>query len=82
MTKRLIAVLPLLCVVMFAMGGSATTPTAAAPAAPALTAPDAPAVCAPADPEFGGCRWYCGSKSYTTQSQCQANCRTTCEEIC
>jgi hypothetical protein len=37
---------------------------------------------APADPEFGSCRWYCGSHSYTTQSQCQANCSSSCEEIC
>jgi hypothetical protein len=47
-----------------------------------VNAPTAPAVCAPADPDFGGCRWYCGSHSYTTQSQCQAHCSSSCEEIC
>lgn len=80
--KRTFAVLPLLLVVMFAMGGSALAPNAAAPTAPSLTEPISPEVCAPADPEFGGCRWYCGSKSYLTRSQCQANCATQCEDIC
>ena len=82
--KKVFAVLPLLCVLMIAMGGNATAPSAAAPTAPSLSEPTAPDVCAPpvADPEFGGCRWYCGSKSYTTRSQCQANCATECEDIC
>jgi hypothetical protein len=83
MTKRVLAVLPLLGILVFAMGGIAIAPSSAAPAAPSLTEPITPDVCAPpADPEFGGCRWYCGSKSYTTRSQCQANCATTCEDIC
>jgi hypothetical protein len=82
MTKRVLAVLPLLSILMFAMGGIAIAPSAAAPAAPSLTEPITPDVCAPADPEFGGCRWYCGSRSYTTQSQCQANCAFQCEDIC
>lgn len=82
MPKKLIAVLPLLSLLMFAMGGSPTAPSATAPAAPMLTEPIGPDVCAPAEPEFGGCRWYCGSKSYTTRSQCQANCAFQCEDIC
>lgn len=82
MTKRMFAVLPLLCVLALAMGGNATTPSAASPAAPLLTAPIAPDVCAPADPEWGACRWYCGSKSYLTAAQCDANCAAECEVIC
>ena len=82
MTKRVLAVLPLLCVLMFAMGGTSTTPRAAAPATPSLIAPIGPDVCAPPDPAFGSCRWYCGSRSYATQSQCQAHCATACEDIC
>ena len=82
MPKKLLAVLPLLSLLMFAMGGSPTTPAASAPAAPSLTEPIAPDLYTPAEPEFGGCRWYCGSRSYTTRSQCQANCTTTCEDIC
>jgi hypothetical protein len=82
MSKRMLAVLPLLCILMFAMGGTATAPTSAAPMTPSVTAPTAPDLCAPPDPEFGSCRWYCGSHSYTTQSQCQAHCSSSCEEIC
>lgn len=83
MTKRLMAVLPLVCVLAFAVAATATAPSAAPPTAPSLTEPITPDVCAPpADPEFGGCRWYCGSHSYTTRTQCQANCATQCEDIC
>ena len=85
MTKRLLAVLPLLCVLMLAMGGSVTAPTAAAPTTPSVTAPAtsiAPAVSQPEPPGWGACRWYCGSKSYSTAAQCAANCRVECEQIC
>ena len=84
MTKGLIAVLPLLCMLMVVMGGSGAAPTAATPMTPSLSAPTAPAMCeAPAqDPGFGSCRWYCGSKSYATQAQCQAKCGFECEQIC
>jgi hypothetical protein len=84
MMKRVLAVLPLLCVLMIAMGGSATAPTAAAPLAPSLSAPTAPAMCeSPVpDPGWGACRWYCGSHSYTTQSQCQSHCGFECDQIC
>ena len=82
MTKRALAVLPLLLVLTFALGGSGTTPSAAAPTTPSLAAPAAPDSCAAPEPGFGSCRWYCGSRSYTTQSQCQANCGTECEQIC
>lgn len=83
MSRKMFAVLPLLCVLMIAMGGSVSVPSAASPATPTLTEPITPDVCAPpAEPEFGGCRWYCGSKSYLTRSQCQANCSTQCEDIC
>ena len=77
MTKRVLALLPLLCLVMFAMVGSASAPTAAP-----LTPSASPAVCAPSDPSFGGCRWYCGSRSYSTAAECAAHCSTECEEIC
>ena len=82
MTKRALALLPLLCVLAFAMAGSGTGPSAAAPTTPSLTAPTAPDLCAPPEPGFGSCRWYCGSRSYTTQSQCQANCGAECDQIC
>ncbi|HUD71888.1 MAG TPA: hypothetical protein VMQ62_07975 [Dongiaceae bacterium] len=74
MTKRILTVLPLLCVLMFAMGGIATAPTAAAPTT--LSTPDS------TPDDFGGCRWYCGSKSYRTAAECAAHCSTTCEDIC
>ena len=76
MTKRMLAVLPLVCVLMIAMGGSATTPSAA-PTAPSVTAPGMPT-----EPGWGACRWYCGSKSYPSASQCAANCSFECEVIC
>jgi len=84
MTKKKLAVLPLLCVLMVAMGGSGTAPTAAAPMTPSVSAPTAPAMSEPPvqDPGWGACRWYCGSKSYATQSQCQANCSFECDQIC
>jgi hypothetical protein len=74
MTKRILTVLPLLCVLTLAMGGSATAPTAAVPTT--LSAPDS------MPDEFGACRWYCGSTSYRTAAQCAANCSTECEDIC
>lgn len=84
MTKKLVTVLPLLCLLMVAMAGSAAAPTTAAPMTPSVSAPTAPAVCeAPLqDPGFGSCRWYCGSHSYATQAQCQAHCGFECEQIC
>jgi hypothetical protein len=90
MTKKMLAVLPLICVLAFAMDGSGTVPTAtasttpsvAAPTAPDTCAPTEPDICAPTEPEWGGCRWYCGSKSYPTASQCAAKCAVECEVIC
>ena len=79
MTKKAIALLPLLCLLTLAMGGSVTAPSLSSPTTPSLTAPD---VCVEPGPQWGGCRWYCGSKSYQTQSQCQSNCSTACEQIC
>ena len=90
MTKKMLAVLPLICVLVFAMDGSGTVPTAAAsttpsvaaPTVPDMCAPAEPDTCAPAEPEWGGCRWYCGSKSYPSAAQCAANCALECEDIC
>ena len=82
MTKRMLAVLPLICLLVLAMNGSGTVPTAAASTTPSVTAPTAPAMGAPTEPGWGSCRWYCGSKSYPTASQCAANCLVECEEIC
>jgi hypothetical protein len=82
MNKRLIAVLPLLCVLALAMGGSGAAPTVAAPTTPTLTAPATPASIEATPDEWGACRWYCGSKSYPTASQCAANCSFQCEDIC
>jgi len=76
MSKRMLAVLPLLCVLALAMAGSGSAPSAAAPTAPAMSEPPVP------DPEWGACRWYCGSKSYATAAQCDANCAFECEDIC
>ena len=80
MTKRMLAVLPLICVLVFAMDGSGTVP-AAASTTPSVTAPTAPAMGAPTA-GWGACRWYCGSKSYPSASQCAANCPVECDEIC
>jgi hypothetical protein len=82
MKKRMLVVLPVICVLMIAMGGSESVPTAAPTTTPSLCAPTAPAMSTPADPGWGGCRWYCGSKSYLTAAQCAANCSTECEVIC
>ena len=82
MTKKMLAVLPLICVLAFAMDGSGTVPPAAASTTPSVAAPTAPDMCAPTEPEWGGCRWYCGSKSYPSASQCVANCAVECEDIC
>jgi hypothetical protein len=82
MTKRMLAVLGLIGVLMVAMGGSASVPTAAAPTTPSVTAPTAPAVSVPTEPGWGGCRWYCGWKSYPSASACAAKCPVECEPIC
>ena len=90
MTKKMLAVLPLIFVLAFAMDGNGTVPTAAAsttpsmaaPTAPDMCAPTEPDTCAPAEPAWGGCRWYCGSKSYPSASQCAASCAVACEDIC
>jgi len=76
MKKRMLTVLPLICVLAFALGGGGAAPTAAPSTTPSVTSPAAP------DPGWGSCRWYCGSKSYTTAAQCAANCSFTCEQIC
>ena len=82
MTKRILAVLPLLCVLAFAMGGSGTAPTAAAPTTSSVSAPTAPDLSEPTPDEFGACRWYCGSKSYRTAAECDAKCSFECDDIC
>ena len=90
MTKKMLAVLPLICVLAFALDGSgtvpsaaaSTTPSVAAPTAPDMCAPTEPDTCAPTEPQWGGCRWYCGSKSYPSAAQCAAVCAVACEEIC
>ena len=68
MKRSLMAALFLVSMSAIAMGSQATSLGSQPPAASA--------------PQFGGCRWYCGSKSYLTQSQCQANCSFECDEIC
>jgi hypothetical protein len=86
----MLAVLPVIFVLMVAMGGSGSVPTAATPMTPSVTAPTEPGMCAPTEPdisaptepEWGGCRWYCGSKSYPSASACAAKCSIACEEIC
>ena len=82
MNKRMLAVLPLLFVLAFAMVGSGVAPTAAAPTTPSVSAPSALDMSAPASDDFGACRWYCGSQSYRTAAQCDANCSFECEDIC
>ena len=82
MTKRMLAVLSLVFVLVIAMGGSVSVPTAATSTSPSVTAPTAPGMIAPTDPGWGACRWYCGSKSYATAAQCAANCSFACEQIC
>jgi hypothetical protein len=68
MKRSLMAALFLVSMSAIAMGSQATSPRSQPPAASA--------------PQFGGCRWYCGSKSYLTRSQCQANCSFECDQIC
>ena len=68
MKRSLIAALFLISLGAIATGSQAASQTSQPPAASA--------------PQFGGCRWYCGSKSYLTQSQCQANCSFECDQIC
>jgi hypothetical protein len=81
--KRTKAMLPLLfCALVFAMAASAIAPSAAAPPTPSLTAPAGADTIAPSDPEWGSCRWYCGSKSYATRAECQSKCAFPCEDIC
>jgi hypothetical protein len=82
MTKRMLAVLFLICGLMVVMGGSESAPAAGAPTTPSVTAPTAPALNAPTEPGWGGCRWYCGSKSYLTATECAAKCSVACEQIC
>jgi hypothetical protein len=82
MTKRMLAVLPLICVLMVALGGSESVSTAAASTAPSVSAPTTPATNFSTEPGWGACRWYCGSKSYATASACAANCSSECEVIC
>lgn len=82
MTKRMLAVLPLLFILALVVGGSGTAPTAAAPTASSVSAPTAPDMSEPAPDGFGACRWYCGSKSYRTAAECDAKCSFDCEDIC
>lgn len=50
---------------------------------PAATAARPAASAARPAPQFGSCRWYCGSRSFTTRATCQAACPTDfCEQIC
>jgi len=76
MTKRKLAVVPLFFVLMVVTATSPVTLPVPAPTSPATCESPAP------DPEWGGCRWYCGSKSYATRAQCQAQCSSQCEDIC
>jgi hypothetical protein len=41
-------------------------------------------VTSPTEPDFGACRYYCGSHSYTTLAQCSAVCGgpSNCDKIC
>ena len=57
---------PLMLAALFAVVGGARQPAAAAPTAP----------------EFGACRWYCGSASFVKRTDCQAVCSEACEQIC
>ena len=68
MKRSLMAALFLVSMSAIATGSQAASQTTEPPAASA--------------PQFGSCRWYCGSKSYTTQSACQAACSFECDLIC
>ena len=82
MTKNMLVALTLLGLLTLATPGDIAAPPAGASSTPTLDSTTAPEVCAPPADEWGGCRWYCGSKSYSTRAQCQANCSTECEVIC
>jgi len=81
MTKRTLAFVSVIFVLMIAMAGSATVPTVAS-TVPSVSAPTAPDLSLPTDTGWGSCRWYCGSKSYSTAAQCAAHCSVPCEDIC
>ena len=67
MTKFILALLALVCLFL----ASTSAPSASA-------APSTDDV-----PQFGACRWYCGSKSFTTKAACTAVCTNDfCEQIC
>ena len=69
MKKFILALLALVCLFL----ASTATRGSTAVAAPSTDEP----------PQFGACRWYCGSKSFQTKSACQAACTTDfCEQIC
>lgn len=82
MSKRLVAVLPLLVVLTLALAGSASAPTVAAPAASSVSAPATMDLNGSTPDAWGTCRWYCGSKSYSTAAACDAACSFECEPIC
>ncbi|HMG22401.1 MAG TPA: hypothetical protein VK607_13810 [Kofleriaceae bacterium] len=64
---------------MFAMLFLGALAIASAGRSTAVSAAPAPTVA----PQFGDCRWYCGSKSFTTRAACQAACTNDfCEQIC
>lgn len=54
------------------IGTASTTAATRAPASPA------------SETDFGACRYYCGSHSYTTLAQCSAVCGgpSNCDKIC
>ena len=54
-----------------------TTGSQAAPSASTTVEPASSTA-----PQFGGCRWYCGSQAFLTQSACQVVCSSACDEIC
>jgi len=68
MKRSLMAALFLISLGAIATGSQAASQTSRPPA--------------PSAPQFGSCRWYCGSKSYTTQAACQAVCTSECDLIC
>jgi hypothetical protein len=70
--KAIFAAMSLVCALTFALGDSGT-PVSAAPLS---------AAAAPTPPQFGACRWYCGSRSFTTAAACAASCSFECDQIC
>lgn len=72
MKRSLMASLFLVAMCAIASGSRATPPATSSATPASATAP-----------QFGACRWYCGSKSFTTLGACQAACSNdVCEEIC